>query len=201
MKTRILALVILPAFLFIHGCTKDEEQIPPVATASPAELTITSGNAISISLTSTVPGSTFSWTVTQSGVSGAVAGSGSSIAQTLSLTGTLAGTASYTITPMANGVSGNTITVTVTVNPLKITYLADIKPLLTTSCTPCHMAGGANPNKFDDYSTTKNKITTILDRVQREPSAAGFMPRNGTKLSAANIALLNKWVADGLLEK
>jgi hypothetical protein len=63
------------------------------------------------------------------------------------------------------------------------------------------MPGGVNPNKWDDYTTVKNKISVILDRVQRESTAAGFMPKGGTKLSVTNIALLNKWVADGVLEK
>jgi len=84
----------------------------------------------------------------------------------------------------------------------KITYNADIKAIFTTNCTPCHLAGGANPNKWDQYEVAKSKITTILDRVQREPGTTGFMPRNGTmKLSAENIAKLKQWVADGLLEK
>jgi hypothetical protein len=84
----------------------------------------------------------------------------------------------------------------------KITYDKDIKPILLTNCAPCHVAGGANPNKFDQFAVASSKITSILDRVQREPGTTGFMPRNGTmKLSAENIAKLKQWVADGLLEK
>lgn len=200
MKTRLLILPAFFAILFLNSCT-EEDPIPPVATATPAEQTITSGAPTSISLTSSVTGTTFTWTVELSGVSGGTAGSGSSIAQTLTATGGAAGTATYTITPTANGTAGTPIKVKVTVNLPKVTFVADIKPLLTASCTPCHMPGGANPNKFDDYTTVKNKISVILDRVQRESTAAGFMPKGGTKLSAANIALLNKWVADGVLEK
>jgi hypothetical protein len=201
MKAKIFALFLFSTFLFLNSCTKDEDPVPPVASATPMEQTITSGNTTSIALTSSITGTTFAWTVVQTGVSGATAGSGSSIAQKLTVTGAVAGTATYSITPTANGTMGSAISVVVTVNPVKITYLADIKPLLVASCTPCHLAGGANPNKFDDYATAKGKISVILDRVQRESTAAGFMPRGGTKLSAANIALLNKWVADGLLEK
>ncbi len=80
-------------------------------------------------------------------------------------------------------------------------YMADVKPIMTSSCTPCHVAGGANPNKWDEYTPTKTKIASIIDRVKREQGSAGFMPRNGTKLSADKIAILEKWVADGLLEK
>lgn len=84
--------------------------------------------------------------------------------------------------------------------PDKVTFVADIKPLVTASCTPCHMPGGSNPNKWDDYTTAKSKINLILDRVQRDPSAQGFMPMGGSKLSAEKITLLKKWVTDGLLE-
>jgi len=84
---------------------------------------------------------------------------------------------------------------------VKVTFVKDVKPILTTSCAPCHMAGGANPNRWDDYTVAKGKITVILDRVQRDPSATGFMPKGGTKLSDASIVTLKKWVTDGLLEQ
>jgi hypothetical protein len=201
MRTKFVTFFLFSAFLFLNSCTKEDDVVPPVATATPMTQTITSGSATSIALTSSITGTTFSWTVVQAGVSGAVAGSGSSIAQTLTVTGAVAGTATYSVTPTANGTMGSSVSVMVTVNPAKVTFVADVKPLLTASCTPCHVAGGGNPNKFDDYATTKSKINTILDRVQRESTAAGFMPRGGTKLSADKIALLNKWVEDGLLEK
>ncbi|MGZ4076302.1 MAG: beta strand repeat-containing protein, partial [Bacteroidia bacterium] len=89
----------------------------PVATATPSSQTFCTGGTTGISLTSTVAGTTFTWTVVQTGVTGASAGSGSSIAQTLSTTGAVAGTAVYTITPTAGGCTGNPITVTITVNP------------------------------------------------------------------------------------
>jgi hypothetical protein len=200
MKTKILGLFLFSAFLFLNSCTKEDEVTPPVATATPSTQTITSGTATSIALTSSIAGTTYSWTVVQSGVSGAIAGSGNSIAQTLTLTGAVAGTVTYSITPTANGTAGNPVSVIVTVNPIKVTFMTNIKPLLTASCTPCHMPGGTNPNKFDNYATTKTKIAVIIDRVERETTAAGFMPRGGSKLSAENIALLKKWVSDGLLE-
>ena len=205
MKTRILTLLVFSIALILNSCTKDDEPAnPPVVTATPSTQTISSGSATSITISSSTVGTTFTWTVVQTGVSGGSSGSGSSITQTLATTGTGAGTATYTITPTANGVSGAAINVTVTVNPVavtvKTTYTADIKPLLVNSCTPCHISGGSNPNKWDNYATTKSKINGILDRVQRETTAAGFMPQGGSKLSAANIALLKKWVDDGLLE-
>lgn len=199
MKNFKLKIGFFALVLLVVSCSDDE--VPaPVATATPASQIINSGETTSIALSSNIDGTNFSWTVEQTGVSGAAAGSGASIAQTLTVTGTAEGTATYVITPTANGVSGNPITVKVTVNLLKTTYLADVKPILTTSCTPCHMAGGSHPSKFDDYATTKSKISSILDRVKRDPGAAGFMPRNGSKLSDDKIAILEKWMADGLLE-
>ena len=200
MKNSYLKLSILAITIFAASC-KDDELPAPVATATPLTQVITSGETTAIALTSDISGTTFSWTVVQNGVSGATSGSGSTIAQAITLTGTATGTATYTIIPTAGGVAGNAVTVVITVNMAKTTYVANVKPIFVASCTPCHLAGGANPNKWDDYTQTKNKITTILDRVKREQGSTGFMPRNGTKLSAEKIAILEKWMADGLLEK
>ncbi|MBW8331367.1 MAG: hypothetical protein K0M40_05050 [Prolixibacteraceae bacterium] len=202
MKTKIFALLMFSSLLFMNSCTKEDDAVPPVATATPATQTITSGTATSVALTSSISGTTFSWTVVQSGVSGATPGSGTNIAHTLVATGEVAGTATYLITPTANGTMGSPVSVTITVNPVIaiVTYTVNIKPLLVNSCTPCHVAGGSNPNKWDSYATTKSNINGILDRVQRESGAAGFMPVGGPKLSATNISLLKKWVTDGLLE-
>lgn len=89
----------------------------PAAVATPSSQSICSGAATNIALSSLVSGTTFAWTVAQTGVSGGAAGSGSSISQTLTATGSTNGTATYTITPTAAGCSGNTITVTITVTP------------------------------------------------------------------------------------
>lgn len=81
---------------------------------------ICSGSTTSIALTSTVPGTVYSWVVLQTGVNGATSGSGNTIAQTLITTGATAGTAVYTITPYEpglNGCAGTPIQVTVTVKP------------------------------------------------------------------------------------
>ncbi|MFN5183495.1 MAG: beta strand repeat-containing protein, partial [Bacteroidota bacterium] len=91
----------------------------PTLTATPASLSVCSGNSTNISLFSSSVGTTYAWTVSQSGVSGASAGSTatSSINQTLTATGSSAGTVTYTITPTANGCSGTPTTLTFTVSP------------------------------------------------------------------------------------
>ena len=107
-----------------NGCTGTPQNITitvnptPTITATPASQTLCSGQTTGISLTSGVPGTTFAWTVSQSGATGASNGSGTSIAQTLSASGSSAGTATYTITPTANGCPGTPTNVVVTVNPV-----------------------------------------------------------------------------------
>ena len=86
----------------------------------------------------------------------------------------------------------------------KLTYEADIKSIFVLHCTPCHLAGGFKVNHWDDFSTAKTNITLILDRIQRDPTASGFMPRAGSgnaPVTAAEITKLKQWVTDGLVEK
>ncbi|SFC90730.1 SprB repeat-containing protein, partial [Flexibacter flexilis DSM 6793] len=94
----------------------------PVITATPSSETLCSGGATNIALTSTVPTTTMSWTASlvSGTVSGFSAGSGSTIAQIL----TGSGVVRYTINSSANGCSGNTITVDVTVKPLPTASLS-----------------------------------------------------------------------------
>lgn len=105
------------------GCTGSPITVPvtvnptPNVTATPANATICSGQNTNISLTSNVAGTTFSWTATATGASGQSAGSGATINQTLTATGSSAGTVTYTVTPSANGCVGTPVNVIITVNP------------------------------------------------------------------------------------
>ncbi|MGE5356600.1 MAG: PKD-like domain-containing protein [Deltaproteobacteria bacterium] len=200
MTKRFFFLSLILMGLIINSCTK-EELDKPEAKASPAAVTITTGSSFSVSLTSNIAGTTFSWTVNQVGVTGATAGNGSTISQTLTLTGQNQGKATYTVTPVADGVKGDDITVVVTVDPVKkITYNANIKPIFAVQCGVCHLAGGNHPLKLDNYTAAKGSITEILNRVQLAPGNASFMPKGGSKLSDANINIIKQWQADGLLE-
>ncbi|MES2593033.1 MAG: PKD-like domain-containing protein [Bacteroidota bacterium] len=121
----------------IGGCGTDSTTInitivPLIATATPASQAICSGGTTSIALSSSLPGTTYSWTVVQTGVVGAAIGSDSVIAQTLSLTGGASGTAVYSIIPSTGYCVGDTITVTITVNPAPI---GTATPLLQTICS------------------------------------------------------------------
>ncbi|MFV8326133.1 PKD-like domain-containing protein [Flavobacterium sp. ZS1P14] len=87
----------------------------PIVTAPPG--IICSDDTTNIPLTSSEPGTTFAWTVVQTGVSGASPGTLNTIAQKLTTTGATSGTAVYTITPTSNGCAGTAKTVTIAVNP------------------------------------------------------------------------------------
>ena len=110
----------------------------PAASATPAFQIICSGDTSSISLTSLVAGTNFLWTVFQSGVTGGVLGSDhDTLAQSLLTTGSVPGSAVYTITPTANGCTGTPISATIVVNP------NDNASFTYTSATYCQ--SGTNP--------------------------------------------------------
>ena len=94
--------------------------------------TICSEESTSIALSSTVPGVVFSWLAEAHGVTGASNGGGTNtITQTLQTTGTEPGTVNYTITPYepgVNGCAGESITITVTVNPKPNIIVTPVSP-------------------------------------------------------------------------
>ncbi|MBI5218115.1 MAG: T9SS type A sorting domain-containing protein [Bacteroidia bacterium] len=90
--------------------------IPDVAAVPPLQ-DICSGFAPAVALSSNVAGAQFSWTVNQTGISGATPATGDTIAQVLTVTGTSTGTAQYTITPATAFCTGSQISATVTVYP------------------------------------------------------------------------------------
>lgn len=119
-------------------CTEVEEYFAEcvcTANVSASPQTLCNGGTTSIALTSTVPGITYQWIVSQTGVTGASSGAGSAISQTLYTT--TGGTALYTITPYeSGGCVGQSIQVPVTVNA--------IPDIIATPNTPQTVASG-NP--------------------------------------------------------
>ncbi|WP_396198077.1 beta strand repeat-containing protein, partial [Flavobacterium sp.] len=95
----------------------------PNVVVNPAEQTICSGQATSISFSGAINNTVFTWNVLSSlGVSGALNGTGNAINQTLTTTGLSQGTVVYEITPSINGCTGTPQTVTVTVNPNPVAF-------------------------------------------------------------------------------
>jgi hypothetical protein len=115
----------------------------PNVTAVPMTSTLTSGETTDIVLSSNITGTTYSWTVVQTGVTGATAGTGSSISQVL----TGEGTVTYRVTPTFNGCAGQFIDVVVTVEAEIIECLADFEIIvdyLDTGCATGHNCNAAN---------------------------------------------------------
>ncbi|MEZ5338450.1 MAG: carboxypeptidase-like regulatory domain-containing protein [bacterium] len=85
-----------------------------------------------------------------------------------------------------------------------VTYIADIAPLMNGStgedtCLDCH--SGQFPEgdlDFSTYQVVKDNANNIKTEVNRN---LDWMPKDGDKWSAANRALFQKWIDDGLLEQ
>ena len=72
-------------------------------------------------------------------------------------------------------------------------YIENVAPILESNCTVCH--SGPTPTaglSLDSYSNVRAAIKTggVLDRVNRNSGDGGFMPNGGTKLSDANLEIL-----------
>ena len=81
-------------------------------------------------------------------------------------------------------------------------YNTDILPLVQAKCTPCHLPSkGGNKANFETYESAKKFGPEMLDRVMIAPGQRGFMPRNHDKLTDPEIALIKKWIDQGLQEK
>jgi gliding motility-associated-like protein len=162
----------------------------PVVTATPATSTICSGAATSVNLTSTTAGTTYSWIVTATpGISGTSAGSGSSISQVLTNSTTLPGTATYTVTPTAAGCPGNTITVTVTVNPLpNVTASPSSQTICSGNATSITLSGTIPGTTFSWGVPTMGSATggtagsgsSIIQTLLASGSSAGTVTYNVT---------------------
>jgi hypothetical protein len=82
------------------------------------------------------------------------------------------------------------------------TYNADVKPLILTKCTPCHVQPNGKKGFLDNYADAKIDAGNIIDRIKKNPTERGFMPfKKSERLSDSIIHVFEQWQADGLLEK
>ncbi len=116
--------IYIVAVSSINGCTgRDTIQLtltaPPIITNSPLFKSICSGEATSIPLTSNLPGTSYSWNATSSSPSiiGFGPGTGDTINQFLTNTGTISEIVTYTITPSLGDCEGDSVEYVVTVTP------------------------------------------------------------------------------------
>ena len=145
---------------------------PDVTT--PATATICSGSTTNIPLTASAP-STFIWTVgsINGGVTGASAGSGTAITQTLiNPSSSLPGTVEYLVTPTSTSGSctGIPFSITVTVNPV---------PVVTTPATST-ICSGTSPN-INLTASTPSTFTWTVGTITG--SISGANPGSGSTIN------------------
>ena len=73
-------------------------------------------------------------------------------------------------------------------------YEESVAPILTQNCIDCH--SGSSPSgglNLDDYTSVRGGMGDVLDRVNREEGSSGFMPRGGSKLTDAELSILQSF--------
>jgi subtilisin-like proprotein convertase family protein len=147
----------------------------PIATATPSTQTICSGDAIApIVLTSTVAGTTYSWTRNNTATVTGIAASGSGTPITGSLTNTtpLPITVTFTITPTSpQGCVGLPITATVIVNP---------RPVMTATPAAQTICNGVTITPIVFASTTPGTTYTWTRDNTSTTTAPGGIPASGS---------------------
>ena len=81
-----------------------------------------------------------------------------------------------------------------------ITYDAHIAPIITNTCSPCHIPPKGNKEALNTYASAKAHVDEMIERIQKNPGDKGFMPFKHPKLPDSTIQVFVKWKADGLLE-
>jgi hypothetical protein len=83
----------------------------------------------------------------------------------------------------------------------KVTYTANVQPLIVNNCSPCHIPPKGNKEALNTYETAKANIDESIVRINKKPDEKGFMPFKHPKLSDSTVNVFVQWKADGLLEK
>ena len=91
-------------------------------------------------------------------------------------------------------VFNSVVTITITIPPA-VTYVSNIRPVISGSCTPCH-TGGSQIN-LTVYANAKGRIGEIIRRISLPQGESDFMPREGSKLSTTKIELFEEWQSLG----
>jgi hypothetical protein len=160
--------------------TINAQPATPMVTNSPLTQTITSGsNTTLVTLISNVTGTTFVWTATATaGVSGFTASGTSTIpVQTISTSGTTAGTVTCAIIPTASGCQGQVTNYIITVNPATVTYSLSARISTGTDDVEQYANGTMLLNSDDielvyDSNTTGNQTVGLRFRSITIPQGA-----------------------------
>lgn len=82
-----------------------------------------------------------------------------------------------------------------------VTYNGNVKALIETKCTPCHIpAKGGFKKALDSYASVSANIDEIIRRIQMNPVERGFMPFKHEKLSETEIQVFKDFKAGGSKE-
>lgn len=136
-------------FVFLSvNVLKVQAQCPSVF-ASASSATICSGTTATILLKSDQPGTTYSWTVSQTDVVGAADGTGSGITCNLTSTEAVSGSAVFTIIPIAKGCKGTPAVITIKVNPgPEITAVPQISTIISGSASAIALRSNIDDTEF-----------------------------------------------------
>lgn len=78
-------------------------------------------------------------------------------------------------------------------------YDTEVKSLVETKCTPCHIPSkGGRKEAFDTYDAVKAHIDDVIRRIELNPSDPGFMPFKHPKLTESEINVFKTWRAEGM---
>jgi uncharacterized protein (TIGR02145 family) len=159
----------------------------PDSWSAPAAQSLCSGASTSLSLSSHVTGTTFTWTATcpSPNIGGYGPGSGSSIVQTLTNSGLTSEVVTYTVTPTANGCTGTAVTtIPVTVKP---------NPVLT-SATSYSICSGGTTNIVLQSNPSPATFSWIANGSS--PNVTGFSPGSGSIIAQnlSNSSFINQTV-------
>ncbi len=84
---------------------------------------------------------------------------------------------------------------------VSVTYVANIQPLVSEHCSPCHIPPKGFKKALNTYDAAKTNIDDMIRRIQMNPTDKGFMPFKHAKLSDSTISVFVQWKAGGLAEK
>jgi hypothetical protein len=83
-----------------------------------------------------------------------------------------------------------------------VTFTGKIVPVLTNNCLSCHSnataASAGNNIRLQDYADVKARITAIAGSIKHTGTYSP-MPKNGSKLNACSITLVDIWIRNGAL--
>ncbi len=136
----------------------------PNAVAAPASQTICSGATIApITITGAVSGTTFNWTRNNTATVTGIAASGSgNIAGSLTNTTNAPVVVSFTITPVANGCTGTSITANVTVNPTAVVNTVANQTYCNGASVPATIFSSPTTGGTIAYNWTNNTTSIGL---------------------------------------